>query len=271
MIRKILLGLSFITATSTYAATIDPLSIPDTFTCTTPDGTTFCAVDYGTQISTPGLDAVQLIRQTATGYVFDWLIRYDLYSPSSATYDVFDESIGEDGGEIIHVTNSYTGSLWLEAPEQLNPDGISNFTLHQSFDRYSDSEPSSLGMTYSDASNGTAYNYMPTSNTRYYSEVPSGDLVAEFAWDTCVECGWDVNFNLIGFEYINGELAFKPDVDANSLLFSYTSTNPEAYMTNGIVTSQLHVVPAPLPAAAWLFGSGLLGLIGVMRRHRKQA
>jgi hypothetical protein len=29
------------------------------------------------------------------------------------------------------------------------------------------------------------------------------------------------------------------------------------------------VDPIPIPAAAWLFGSGLLGLVGVMRRNKK--
>jgi len=43
----------------------------------------------------------------------------------------------------------------------------------------------------------------------------------------------------------------------------------EITFSNGVVTS-IDAVPTviPVPAAAWLFGSGLLGLIGVVRRAR---
>jgi hypothetical protein len=34
----------------------------------------------------------------------------------------------------------------------------------------------------------------------------------------------------------------------------------------GVVTAQIGAVPVPVPAAIWLFGSGLLGLVGVARR-----
>lgn len=39
------------------------------------------------------------------------------------------------------------------------------------------------------------------------------------------------------------------------------------YMSGGIFPVQVNAIP--LPAAAWLFGSGILGLIGVSRRRRK--
>ncbi|TKB92070.1 MAG: VPLPA-CTERM sorting domain-containing protein, partial [Nitrospira sp.] len=33
----------------------------------------------------------------------------------------------------------------------------------------------------------------------------------------------------------------------------------------------LTITPVPLPAAVWLFGSGLAGLLGVMRRRQSAA
>lgn len=47
------------------------------------------------------------------------------------------------------------------------------------------------------------------------------------------------------------------------ITFSLTSGDSVAF------TSNFDVVPVPVPAAVWLFGSGLLGLLGVSRRKRR--
>ena len=39
----------------------------------------------------------------------------------------------------------------------------------------------------------------------------------------------------------------------------------------GVVTNSSATSPVPVPAAAWLFGSGLVGLAGVARRNKKKA
>ena len=41
------------------------------------------------------------------------------------------------------------------------------------------------------------------------------------------------------------------------------------YMANFNVYNGANVAPVPIPAAAWLFGSGLIGLVGVSRRRRQ--
>jgi len=38
-----------------------------------------------------------------------------------------------------------------------------------------------------------------------------------------------------------------------------------------ITSFNVNVTPIPIPAAVWLFGSGLLGLVGVARRRRRNA
>ena len=74
-------------------------------------------------------------------------------------------------------------------------------------------------------------------------------------WDVCTVCGsytsTDVNGNGVpGLPMIDG--AF-PGFSAN---FDFVA--PAA-------------APIPVPAAVWLFGSGLMGLVGVARRRRKAA
>lgn len=76
-------------------------------------------------------------------------------------------------------------------------------------------------------------------------------------------------------------LLFYSKVASASLLYGtsidsfYTidSTTAEATLAGYLHTTAGHISlatmgfsPVPLPAAAWLFGSGLLGLIGVARR-----
>ena len=41
------------------------------------------------------------------------------------------------------------------------------------------------------------------------------------------------------------------------------------FQDTGIIYDNLNFAPIPVPAAVWLFGSGLLGLVGVARRRRK--
>jgi hypothetical protein len=50
------------------------------------------------------------------------------------------------------------------------------------------------------------------------------------------------------------------------LVLSYHESNP--YDT-GEANFELFVSQVPLPAAAWLFGSGLIGLIGFARRKAR--
>ena len=47
--------------------------------------------------------------------------------------------------------------------------------------------------------------------------------------------------------------------------FSATSTN---YNDSAVFYDNLSFAPVPLPAATWLFGSGLIGLIGMARRQK---
>ncbi len=72
-------------------------------------------------------------------------------------------------------------------------------------------------------------------------------------------------------------------INSSSLNLLLTDAQPALYSINifgqnasesGLYsldyTVQIEVSSVPVPAAAWLFGSGLLGLISITRRHKKQ-
>jgi len=63
----------------------------------------------------------------------------------------------------------------------------------------------------------------------------------------CVECGYEMTLNLT----------------ANPLVLSYYESNP---FDTGAVDFELYVSQVPLPASVWLFGSGLIGLLGLSKR-----
>lgn len=70
---------------------------------------------------------------------------------------------------------------------------------------------------------------------------------------------------------ISGELA---NEIFNSKTFSFTLSDGEPGNQMKVESATLLVnsgpVPTPAPAAIWLFGSGLIGLVGVRRRLRKK-
>jgi len=87
-----------------------------------------------------------------------------------------------------------------------------------------------------------------------------------------LEGSWGVDGTLIGFNTMN--------IQCNEAIDAYVggcTTNEVIYLNlldaigpdagaRKIKTAGIAVTSVPLPAAAWLFGSGLLGLIGVTRR-----
>lgn len=82
-----------------------------------------------------------------------------------------------------------------------------------------------------------------------------------------------------GYTYLYGELNMADAGDLSDLyLYHYAATGPGAFVLDTGVSTPYKAVldigldgsvtmnPVPIPGAVWLFGSGLLGLVGIRRR-----
>ncbi|WP_101760095.1 VPLPA-CTERM sorting domain-containing protein [Oceanicoccus sp. KOV_DT_Chl] len=90
-----------------------------------------------------------------------------------------------------------------------------------------------------------------------------GNMQSDKWLHSCIECGWDIDIQLIDMLYSFNGSYFQFNVnpfDDRELLYKDQTT----YYYNDITTYSLSDVP--VPAAAWLFGSALVGLAGIKRK-----
>lgn len=247
---------------SPHAAPIDPLSISSASGCS---GTSSdCTVYWASQINTSDLDAVQINRSNGSS----WLIRYNLYSPSARTNTSY--------GELISTT-PYSGHIWLEAPDLLTETGANNFSVFvdqvdqavqiEQWDNFGNSPLLTLdfGMSRSDVLNGSASYYNSGTGWGDDPVTTSGDLIFYNELFTCVECGYGLTLNLAGLDYSSGRLMFDPILNPNQMLFSEDEFFGQGYAHDD---NQFYVSAVPVPAAFWMFGSGLLVLASFVGRRR---
>ena len=259
-------ALLFSATASVQAAPIDPFTISSASGCTV--GSTDCTVNWASQIYSPELAAVQVERSTGTS----WLIRYNLYSPSASTHTGYDDV----SGNATTSTKAYSGNAWLEAPEQVNTSGtlLTNFNVYtdqidQNFASDSSYIPNLyLGMTINDTILNGSASLQLSGDPDYIS---SGDLVIHNLFNgfsVCVECGLDFTLNLNGLTYdSNGQLTISAAlIDPGKSLLSYSDNLSGYYPSDYSTDRELFVSAVPVPAAFWLFSSGLLGLAGLVRR-----
>ena len=113
--------------------------------------------------------------------------------------------------------------------------------------------------------------------TNYYDggwDGELGDIGSAFAWDGSI---LSLTFDTLGGDYItNTDNLGNPSQLLTGEawhIHSYFNNNNNSFMygfiTNGTtLTLTAQVATVPVPAAVWLFGSGLLGLIGISRRKK---
>jgi len=102
-------------------------------------------------------------------------------------------------------------------------------------------------------------------------------LQSDFGGDALLPCAAEgcsatADLNLIYINYVQSgntaTLQINPG-DSRSLLYELTSGYDESPENGGYFTSQAYYVAAvPLPPAVWLFGTGLLSLVGMARRKK---
>lgn len=119
----------------------------------------------------------------------------------------------------------------------------------------------SIGLTLTDNNGGGAT--LATSGASLYQGMIDGS-VARTLWDspTTFATPFASTSANTFFGFPTREIA-PESIDSTigiSIMFSLTSGDSASF------TSNFDVVPVPVPAAVWLFGSGLLGLVGIARR-----
>lgn len=214
-----------------------------------------------------------------------YLIRYQLDSGSSNVYSGVDSY----GNPTPTQTTSLSGNLWMginssyaiSAPDLSTQYATMNLFLDQTqVDTNSNAwlQPPSpdgvltLRMNYTDLLNGSAFSAATCCSN---GGIITGSLQTSDGfggWQSALPCLADgcsssAMLNLIDLQYTlsgPGATLLFNSTDTRGLL--YTTTLNDPYSGDG--TSTYLVAPVPVPASAWLFVSGLFGLISAVRHRR---
>ena len=203
-----------------------------------------------------------------------WLLDYRLQVGSGVT-----ETTITPEDETTTSFTPYQGSLWMEAPLLTNSSQSTLLDLY--LDRMSP-VPQTLDGSSSlqfelfpgfAALGGADYTRTADLGGPSSPVTEGGGMALLNELLVCVECGVDVRLDLVGLRYVDtgnaGELFAEvvPD-DARAQVLAYDDDDPFTYSTR---SRRWYVQPVPLPASAWLFGSGLLSLYASSRRRRQRA
>lgn len=201
----------------------------------------------------PGGDVVTNVFQPDTNYGDSAVLATNLsnYSQKQFTYMMFDLS-GIPAGEAIV---GATLNLYQPTGAGLGESGVSLF-------RIADDSWNESTVTWNNSPVTTGAVFLDTNPNGYtYVGWSQWDLFASGAWNAAVD-RTDGLLSLWLAEASSNDQAHQwCSKEAASGEVTYCSAGLEPYLE--ITTS-----PVPVPAALWLFGSGLMGLMGVMRRKR---
>jgi len=189
------------------------------------------------------------------------LIKYNLISSSETIADV---------------STDFSGSIWLQTSDQYNlTKPTHDFTLY--IDQISPipsffpaTSTINLSLTTTDLLNGRGF-------TSADFDINSGSLITDTLPILCAAegCGNNAFFNLIYLKYISDGataslLPFLNAEDKRSILYSQRSFfNTSDLSSFPFFEEHVFAVQAvPIPAAIWIFGSGLMGLISFAFRKK---
>lgn len=137
--------------------------------------------------------------------------------------------------------------------------------------------PTLLSATFSNGNPaGQSYSPFPgalSCNTGYNAVYPAGTYNPMTGASECYSLGYTFTDPIVTDEAMdsvyNFSLLFAHNASDLVLNFSASGLQGLADESWGLDNVQVEISAVPVPAAVWLFGSGLLGLIGLGRRKRK--
>ncbi len=266
----VLTGLLSLLATTTHAIVIYPNDLPSAISSSNCPN---CYVDTTSFIDLPYMSVFYMTSYKASSGTYEQsrLIRHKLQSNSKLTSIA--NRLDSNGNTITTTTiTPYQGYLWMEAPVAiLNPNSPHQFNIYT--DKITPDPDKSPINLYNDAPSTWSFT-MPTRSVlaggaSHYdsghdgiSYYQTGNLSVLNGLFTCIECSINVKLNLIGLDYSSGIANFYGD-DHRGLLLQY-----DDYFGSFGKTRNFSVSAVPLPAASWLFLSGLMGLLGLSRRRK---
>jgi hypothetical protein len=208
--------------------------------------------------------------------VQDWLVRYSL-GPSSAQSTIY---LNAPYNQSNH-TDQLAGNLWMSVQNQYSPTDAASHPFVLYVDKISPI-PDDYNFYYSDIpltmpvadilAGSSFYSGGQTTSCQTYS---SGNLAGALPMPPA-DCGVyaAAQLDLVGLTFQNygSYIGFSGvnSSDTRSLVFTQSSGEHANFQGDYDSVQTYNISSVPLPGALWLFGSGLLGLVSIMRRGERQ-
>lgn len=266
VIAPLFLALTF--SMTVRAATVTNADLPGSIqSCIT---MATCFVSNTSSYDSGTASAFQIVQPTGSGIEYNWLMRYALVPPS--------------GQSRINPTQNdgFSGYLWMLAKDSYSATETAHpFTLYLDkvspapFSMFGQSGDLELLMPSPDLLAGSSYRTYGIDYFLYSYDF--GNLSGEIPSPCLAEgCETHAQLNLVQLTYGDFGSAFMltgfSSSDSRGLVFMQNESFP-CYGDPSCAISDaqsFYVSAVPIPGAVWLFGSGLAGLIGVMRRVRRR-
>jgi hypothetical protein len=206
---------------------------------------------------TTGTDIISLFNtDTSAAFQYQdssvdkWLLRYQLMSPPG----------------------TISGYAWLSAQNSYDISGgdAHAFNLYYSGSAFYSTTALTLTLNDLDLASGSSFRLLVPDFEDDTQSIDEGSLLIDPADGVCLAtgCGFEATFNLLDMKYVDGSFSFDAS-NSRGLLFDAKSWYDCGGTDCGSFAAEdsLRVSAVPLPAAIWLFGSGLLG-VGAMARRK---
>jgi hypothetical protein len=183
-------------------------------------------------------------------------------------------------GDNLITQDTISGLEWLDltaTADRSYLDVSSQFGIGQEFEgwRYATAEEVT-GFWDAFGGDSNYYNGLSTQNNGLFDLVAPywGDLFCNYSYSSCnTGDGYSFAFTSEAFDGVSHMLALASDYNAlpnylthDEFTPSYISLNDKSHYYDIGSALVRDISAVPIPAAIWLFSSGLLGLIGVARR-----